>query len=72
MEEIFENETLRHELLTSGFGLKLSPRFHSDGSMDTLSTFKVLRDDNIIFFTSFGYSKEATIHNFYNDIRAHK
>jgi hypothetical protein len=72
MEEIFEYEGLRQELLSSGFGLKIMPRFYLDSTLEETSTFHVMRGGTVAFFTSFGHGTNVSIRNLFDDIRAHK
>ena len=72
MEEIFEYEGLRQELLSSGFGLKISAQFYPDYTLKDDSFFGLVRDGIIVCRTSFDGVENVSIRNLFDDIRRHK
>ena len=72
METIFEYESLRQALLSSGLGLKISAQFYPDHTLKIDSFFALVRDDMIVCRTSLGYGEEISIRNLFDDIRRHK
>lgn len=72
METIFEYESLRQALLSSGLGLKISAQFYPDCALKVDSFFGLVRDGVIVCRTSIGYGEEVSIRNLFDDIRRHK
>jgi hypothetical protein len=72
MEEIFEYEGLRQELLSSGFGLKISAQFYPDYTLKDDSFFGLVRDGIIVCRTSFDGVENVSIRNLFDNIRRHK